>query len=444
MRFRSIVLAMVPAIVPAILLAAALAVPGAARADVGVARLAPHEGKTVSRIVISGNAVTRRYVIAREIETAVGDSLRVATVEADHVRLENLGIFASIDIVLTDLGNAVALEYRVREMPWIIPYIKFRYTEQDGWSLGPAVSSINLFGLGIRVSGNYLAGANSQFTLGLTWPWITGDHVSAEFHAARLFRKDSLNEFDETSDETTAWMGRYLGRNGRLRGGLSYFRMQADRDGVTLTSNNDDRFFRAALSLGIDTRDSWRNPRSGWWSEALAVRTWGDGNWWLGELDIRRYQPTWPSQGLVLGILASLNSGQVGVDFPGYLQYRLGGANSVRGYDIEKLGKELFGQNQFLTTAEYRVVAIDLQSFPVLKWAVSAGLSLAVFADYGHAWNGSDLPDGGGKWGYGTGLRFLVPGVDMIRTDVAVGDDGVVYFHLGVWDKLAAQRERLR
>jgi outer membrane protein assembly factor BamA len=432
MRFRSIVLA------------AALILPCAARADGDVVHLAPHAGKTVSRIVISGNAVTRRYVIAREIETAVGEPLRVATVAADHVRLENLGLFASIDIVPTDLGNAVELEYRVREMPWIIPYIKFRYTEQDGWSLGPAVSSINLFGLGIRVSGNYLAGANNQFTLDVRWPWITGNHVSADLYGARLLRNDSLNEFEEKSDEITASVGTYLGRSGRLRGGLSFFRMQSDRDGITLTDENDDGFLRAAVSAGIDTRDSWRNPHSGWWSEVLAVRTWGDGDWWLGEVDIRRYQPTWREQGFVLGVLGSHNTGQVGVDFPGYFQYRLGGANSVRGYDIEKLGKELFGQNQFLATAEYRVVALNLRPIPVLKWAVSAGLSMAVFADYGHAWNGSDLPDGGGKWGFGTGLRFLVPGVDMIRTDVAVGDDGVVYFHLGVWDKLTAQRERIR
>lgn len=425
-------------------MAAALLVPGAARADFDAAQLEPHEGKTVSRIDISGNSITRRYVIAREIETAVGQPLRVATVEADHVRLENLGLFASIEILPTDLGNAVELEYRVREMPWIIPYIKFRYTEQDGWSVGPAVSSLNLFGLGMRVSGNYLAGANNQFTLSMNWPWITGHHVSADFYAARLYRTDSLNEFEETSDEIKLWMGRYLGRSGRLRGGISFFRMQADRDSVTLTANNDDRFLRAGLALGIDTRDSWRNPRSGWWGEVLAKRTWGDGDWWFGELDIRRYQPTWREQGFVLGVLASHNSGQVGVDFPGYFQYRLGGANSVRGYDIDELGKELFGQNQFLATAEYRVVALDLQPIPVFKWAVSAGLSLAVFADYGQAWNGSDPPDGGGKWGYGTGLRILVPGVDMVRTDVAVGDDGVVYFHLGVWDKLTAQRERLR
>jgi len=426
-----------------ILLAAALVLPGAARAF-DPALLAEHEGKVVSRIGITGNDVTRRHVIAREIETAVGDSLRVATVVADFIRLENLGIFASIDVVPTDLVNAVALEYRVREMPWIIPYIKFRYTEQDGWSLGPALSSINLFGLGMRVSGNYLAGANNQFTLDMSWPWITGNHFSAEFLSARLLRDDTLNEFEEKSDEVTLWLGTYLGRSGRLRGGVSYFRMQSNRDGVTLAGDNDDRFVRIGVALGLDTRDSWRNPRAGWWSEVLAARAWGEGSWWLGELDVRRYQPTWREQGFVLGVLASHNSGDVGVDFPGYFQYRLGGANSVRGYDIEKLGKELYGQNQFLATAEYRVVVIDLRSFPVLKWAVSAGLSVAAFTDYGNAWNGTGLPDGGGKWGYGVGLRFLVPGVDMIRTDVAMGDDGVVYFHLGVWDKLTAQRERLR
>jgi outer membrane translocation and assembly module TamA len=76
---------------------------------------------------------------------------------------------------------------------------------------------------------------------------------------------------------------------------------------------------------------------------------------------------------------------------------------------------------------------------------VRGGLDAAAFVDIGNAW---DEPEQFNthrvRRGFGVGLRFLVPAVNEVRTDIAIGEDGHVYFHLGVGEKLSAQRARLR
>jgi outer membrane protein assembly factor BamA len=186
--------------------------------------------------------------------------------------------------------------------------------------------------------------------------------------------------------------------------------MQSDVDGKTLEPDNQDQFFRLGASAGYDTRDSWRDPRTGWKNEIEIVRSWGDGSFWTVNLDLRRYLPTFNRQHLMLSNLLTLQSGTVGADVPGYLTYYLGGANTIRGYALEDLGPSLNGKNQLLTTAEYNFKLVDLARRDFFKWSFSLGLELAVFADAGIAW--SESHDFGWKRyraGLGAGLRLLVP-----------------------------------
>jgi len=68
------------------------------------------------------------------------------------------------------------------------------------------------------------------------------------------------------------------------------------------------------------------------------------------------------------------------------------------------------------------------------------------FADLGLAWNSNDDFDTSAAIdGYGVGVRFLVPFVDVIRIDVGWGQPGrgaIGYF--GVSLKAARQRQRVR
>jgi outer membrane protein assembly factor BamA len=141
----------------------------------------------------------------------------------------------------------------------------------------------------------------------------------------------------------------------------------------------------------------------------------------------------------------SLQSGTVGVDVPEYLQYRLGGANTIRGYDIEKLGRVLFGRNQMLGTAEYAFTLIPQRRFDFWRFSFRLGLELALFGDIGVAWNEShELNANRTRAGLGSGLRVLIPGSEMLRLGVGWSPEGGFHFHFAGSPKPERQRDRIR
>jgi len=429
------------------LLAAWLCAAPAAKADTEApSALAPFAGRELTAIVLVGHDSTRDDVIRREIETVVGQPLALASVAADVQRLDNLQIFAQITVSAEPDGDGVRLSFLFKEMPAWIPWLGFSYTEQDGFSAGPKFSALNLGGRAISLGARAYFGGAKQYSARLVWPWILPhDHTTLDFYGARLKRTDTLNGFKETSYEFTPEFSRYLGRHGRLEAKFSLFRMQSDVDGKTLDLDNQDTLPRVGASIGWDTRDSWRFPRRGWQNELELWYTRGDGDFWSMNLDLRRWLPLTDSQRLLLSSLTSLQSGTVGVDLPQYLIYRMGGANSIRGYSIDELGRTLYGKDQLIGTLEYSLNLMPVRRFDFWRFAVSMGLDVALFADAGIAWSDSaDLAMRRARGGIGAGLRLLVPGSEMLRFDVGWSPEGGFHFHFASASKPVAQRQRIR
>ena len=410
-----------------------------------LATLAPFAGRTVSAVELVGNEVTRDEVIRREIHARAGEPLDPEAVGQDIQRLDNLSIFAQVLVTAEPEGEGVRLTYRLKEMPAWIPWLGFSYTEQDGFSIGPKLSALNLQGQAISVGARAYFGGAKQYSARVTWPWITGNHVSIDFYGARLSRTDTLNDFKETSYEFTPTVGTWFGTHGRLNGKFSLFRMKSDVDGKTLDPDNEDALPRLGASVGWDTRDSWRFPLRGWQNELELWYTWGSGDFWTLNLDLRRWLPISPRQRLFVGSLTSLQSGTVGVDVPEYLMYRMGGANSIRGYAIDELGRTLYGKNQMIGTVEYSLNLLPLQRWDIWKFALRLGLDFAVFTDAGIAWSApEDLALKRARGGLGAGLRLLVPGSEMVRFDVGWSPEGGFHFHFASGSKAVAQRQRIR
>lgn len=403
------------------------------------------EGRTVTALALRGNKVTKEHVVTRELETRVGAPLAMATLQADYGRLVNLSIFADVGCEAEADGEGVRLTLLLKEMPALLPFPAFSYTEENGFSYGAAVSALNLRGEAIKLSARAVFGGTQQYWGRFSWPWITGDHVSLDFYGAYLQRDDKLNVFHERSTEITPILGTWIGRAGRLRGSLSYFRMRSEESGHTLSPDNVDEFFRAGAVAGYDTRDDWTNPRHGWRNELEVIGTLGTGDFVSMNLDLRRYQPTTSNQHLLLSGLLSLQSGTVGQDVPEYLTYHLGGANTIRGYHFQDTAGELNGKNQLLTTVEYNLTLLEPARRDIFRWSFRLGLQLAAFGDAGIAW--SEAPEFGWKHyrgGLGVGLRVLVPTTEEIRFDVGWSPQGGLEFHFAGGTKPDAQRRRLR
>jgi outer membrane protein insertion porin family len=413
--------------------------------------LATWRGRSVRSIQLSGNEVTKESVIRREIQTPVGGALDVETLREDVIRLENLSIFAEVRVELEEDGpEGVRVGFVLKESPSWLPIVAFTYTEENGFSIGPGLSALNLTGRGIRLSGKAYFGGTTQYWANFVYPWMYGaNHNSLVFNVAHRERQDELRGFHETSDEVTALVGRYLGDHGRASLNFSYFGMTSDVDGITLSPDRSDELLRLGFTLGWDTRDAWRVPRKGWQSELEVWRTGGflggDGDFWTGTLDVRRFLPTARGQRLMLSGLASLQSGTLGTDVPVYLDYRMGGANTIRGYQVSDLGKRLSGKNQLIGTAEYsfRLAPVRRRDLGFLSFGI--GLELALFADAGIAWSdANELAMNRARGGLGAGLRVLIPGSEMVRLDFGWSPEGGFQFHLGSWSKPAGQRFRLR
>jgi outer membrane protein insertion porin family len=424
-----------------------LAAAGRATAQDVASLLAPWSGRRVSAIELQGNDHTREYVIRREIRTPAGEPLDPALAAADVQRLDNLAIFAEVRVEATPVGpEDVTLRYVFKEMPAWIPVLGMLYTEENGFSIGPGISFANLTGRDVSLSGRTYFGGTRQYWGRFQNPWMGGDHRSLEVYFAHLTRPDEIRGFEETSNELTPRVGRYLGEHGRVSAAFSLFQMESDVPGITLDPDNEDTLLRVGGRLGWDDRDSWLNPRRGWLSELEVWRTGfgGDARFWTGNLDLRRYFAPKDGQRVLVSTLVTLQSGTLGDDVPVYMDFTMGGANTIRGYSVD-LGHTLAGRNQWLGTAEYSFNVMPLRRFDVSKFAFKAGLDLALFADAGIAWNEApELALNRARGGLGAGLRLLVPGTEMLRFDVGWSPTSGLHFHFGSGTKPAAQRQRLR
>jgi len=423
--------------------------PSIVSAAVDEALFEPYEGQSIAEITISGNDLTKDHIVTREFELNPGDVFVLETLRADVRRLYNLGIFPSVRVTPYETEGGLGLEYVLSEFPGLIPFITANYSELNGWSAGPAVSATNLFGRNLDVSAYMLFGGRRAYSLKFGAPWILDERVSLNVVARRITRDNDYYGFEETSDEFTPEIGRPIGENGRARLMFSYFGVESDKDGHTLTGDNRDDMFRVGAAIGYDSRNDYRNPHEGWELDLEVMRTGGalggDGDFWTTSGDVRRYQPLGERHTLAVGTLATLQTGRVGIDIPEYMQFNLGGVNSIRGYAPDGLAMTFRGKNQLITTVEYRFLASDIREYEIFGWPVGLGLQLALFGDAGLAWSDdNDFSWKSTETGYGVGVRLLVPVVDMVRMDVGFDRDGRAVFHLAIAQKFEAQRKRLR
>jgi outer membrane protein assembly factor BamA len=208
-------------------------------------------------------------------------------------------------------------------------------------------------------------------------------------------------------------------------------------------------FSKSAHALALMNATIGGDPHQGWLNEVELRRTGGflpgDGDFWTAHFDLRRFHPLGQTHTLVVATLLSLQSGQPGIDISEYMDFHLGGSNTIRGHSIRELGVYLAGKNQFLGTLEYRFPLLPSREYEILGLASDLGLSAAFFADTGMAWNVKSQVDRNRLHsGIGLGLRLLMPAVDMTRLDVGFDAEGNWQIHFASFSKMRSQRSRLR
>jgi outer membrane protein assembly factor BamA len=430
----------------ALALLAGLLAPTGVRAQATGPGIDDYAGVPVTDVIVSGNHVTRERVITRELRTAIGEPLDPEVLRRDRVRLMNLSIFASVQLLVTPTDRGVAVQIIVVEMPAFIPFPAFSITDETGVSVGLGVAATNFLGRNISLSGKVLLGGATTGGVSYRHPWLLSGGSSFTFEASLVDRDDEVRGFRENSLEIEPGLEIPLDDDQvhKLFVDVWYLGFSADQPGVTLTGGRD-HLVQPRIGLSLDTRDSWRNPHSGWRNYLGAGYTLGNADYLRVDLDVRRFQPIADRHTLAAGFYAVYRGGTVNETFPGYLQFVMGGANSIRGYDVNVLGQQLFGRNQGIATLEYRFLLSPVRAYRIFKWNVSLGVQLAAFADAGTAWSEGGLER---AWedqqtGVGLGARLLIPGSEMFRFDLAT-DWNDVRFYIRGSTKFEAQTHRVR
>lgn len=429
------------------------------------------ENKTQKEDGTPVTGTTRDFIITRELKVKPGDVFNRNNIQADLQKVFGLGIFDDVNVALnpgTDPRKVV-----------VTINVKERNTGSIAFGAGLS-SATGLFGTFSFQQSN-LGGNNQRigfetqvgerellFDVNFTDPWLAGDPFRTSFTANIFNRRLFSFVFDSPVgilnpdfDADGNRLEDINPRENRLGFGFSFSRPITDTinvsagfryERVTITDNNNntspfdslgnqlsispsgtDDLFLFQLAAAQDLRNDPVRPTSG---SVLRVATeqsipLGNGAIFFNRVRIN-YSVFYPISFLNLAegpqtIALNFQAGTVIGTLPPYEAFRLGGSNSIRGWDEGRIGT---GRSFALVSAEYR--------FPI--FSIIGGVLFAEYGtDLGSASSVPGNPAGvrnkpGNGGGYGLGLRVQSP-LGNIRIDYGLATNGGTQFSFGIGEK---------
>jgi outer membrane protein insertion porin family len=355
-------------------------------------RINPGKKVRFERINIYGNTVTRDKVIRRELGVIEGEDYSGLGLRKSNERLQRLGFFEDVEIQ-TKKGSQddlMVLDVNVKERPTGSFSLGAGYSGYDGPTGIIDVSQKNLFGRGQQLGASIrVSGRSSEFDIRFTEPWLFDRRISSGVDLFKWTReyddytRDSLGgalrfKFPLGLDEYTLGTAKYLYDDTTIKDVVptAPFSIQ-EEEGESLTSS---------ITLGIerDSRDRLWNPSRGSQNEFTFEYAGGPlgGTVYFNRYELRSgwYFPLpWDTSFMVQGRWGYIQQ-RSGGELPDYQKYRIGGLNTVRGYDWYSIaltdpatGEDIGAEKMMVYNLEYR--------FPILK---EQGVVGVVFFDAGN------------------------------------------------------------
>jgi len=381
-------------------------------------RLSPGKKVRFERINIYGNTVTRDKVIRRELAAIEGEYYSGRGVRKSTERLHRLGFFEDVEIQ-TKKGSEddlMVLDINVKERPTGSFSLGAGYSGYEGATAIVQVSQNNLFGRGQRLSSSVkISTRTSLFDIRFTEPWLFDRPISAGVDLYNWeaefddYTRDSLGgalrfKFPLGLDEYTTGSVKYLYDDSTIKDVAPTAAFQVrDMEGDNLTSS---------ITLGAerDSRDRLWNTTRGSENE---LRFEYAGGFLGGDAYFNRYELKsawyfpfpWETSFMAQGRWGYVKQREGG-RLPDYQKYRIGGINTVRGYDWYDItltdpatGEPLGGEKMMIYNVEYR--------FPLIK---DQGVIGVVFFDAGNVFAEDDnFTFSGIRKSVGGGVRWYSP-----------------------------------
>jgi len=396
-----------------------------------------HEGRiySVRNVNISGNRITKDYVIRRELPVEPGQPVDNVLINAGKSRLMAMNYFENVESYTSASGipGEKDVNYKVKEKGTAHVSVGAGFSSSDSL-VGRLVLSESNFdatdpyswfrGGGQRVDLLAQIGIErNDFALNFTEPWLFGVPLRLDTSAFWHMR------------EYEFWTEQHLGGSLMLTYPVLEFNLISlgytlDFVNVKNMDSGYSQSFRdeqegasrvGAFNFAIerDTRDNLMAPTSGYLlkfdGEVNSVIFAGSTDYYKLNFAASGYWNFFDEflvlhLGAKYGWVQSISNS----DVPIYKRYFLGGQNSIRGFQYRRVspsdnGLPAGGQSMFVTTAEV--------THPIYKW-----IKGAAFVDVGNTW--ADPFGFNFNWnvGVGYGLRILVPQISNvpIRLDLGV------------------------
>ncbi|NBV83232.1 hypothetical protein EBR57_03825 [bacterium] len=382
----------------------------------------------LERVEVTGNARTKDYVILREMVSKPGQPINGARLRQDFQRIQNLGYFASI-VPQTRAGtspNSMVLVWEVEERENTGTFtLGGGFSPTAGFSFFSDVYWDNLFGTGQLVSAKAQLGRLSTYELKYFNPWMWDERKS---FTTRLWSRDGqVDQFLPNSNS--------VGYRNEQSNGVSFefgwpFTYEfgsfhsVKYEAVTLKDVGKSYTLTSyGFGLTYDTRDIRFNPLSGMYYTFRVEKAFNVSPESLDmtrfDLDLRTFFKLADQQTLATRFAIGYLTSPVISDEDLFVReyYRVGGSNSVRGWnDYYPFS---IGNKQLLSSVEYRYIFNDV-------------FQAVGFVDAGFATTGSLFDLTQMRIGKGIGIRFTIPMLGPIRLDWAMGDIGESFVHVSI------------
>jgi len=391
------------------------------------------EKVTMGEINVTGNTNTRDKVVRRELRIFEGELYNETDNRSSLANVRRLGFFENVEFqkkVAPQDPDVMDLDINVKERSTGQLNIGAGYGGFQGFTLQGSVQQANFLGKGINfgLNINYSEKRQQLFNLNITNPYFNDTDWTVGFDAYKQLQR--VLDFQDEKTGGGITVGRRFGDF--LTASLKYKfeKVEVELTDLAFTDvYTPERVAEAegyssgvTASLAYDKRNDRQFPTEGHYARLSLEQTgfFGDLNYTKASANFRYYKPVFGS----LVWRNNINYGWVGTasgDVPINELYRLGGPNTIRGYDFFSIAQtKRSGQAFDAATTVGAPFPDDRANIPFggtqqffyqleFQWDLIAEAKImgVVFFDAGMANDSFDFD--GLKSSYGFGVRWNSP-----------------------------------
>ncbi|MBD3224005.1 MAG: hypothetical protein GF313_04710 [Caldithrix sp.] len=405
----------------------------------GIPRLCPAQNqkaenslKKIESIFIVGNKHTDDHVIRRELLFEEGDVISDSILQVSKKRIENLMLFNRVDMKVTNNVSGHMLIISVTERLYLFPYPAVGLEDRD-WdkiTYGFGLAHDNFRGNNEKLYLLFLFGYRPGYEFAYSNPWVHRKlHLTFDINLYNYTSPNRIFDFNEKHFFTAFTIGKYWTRNFFTKVRFLRDRIQVDDAFAPFLQSGEtsEQNYAVYMINRYDGRDLYAYPSRGWYT-MMELRKNGffhnDLDYWKAYLDLRHYLSI---QSFI--VAARLYSVQSMGDLPVYDGVYFGFDDRVRGH----FNRVWSGNHSLLGSVELRFPILPVRYFTIptkfipqyLTKDLKFGINGGIFGESGQVWQDHEsFKSDKFIHGYGFGLHFRVPYIEVLRLDLAFDENG--------------------